>query len=71
MIGYKRSIPERLSRSQVRMGRGSPHCEQLYEQIVLQFKNNISQRTISSGFHHLQSIISSKDSENLEKSLHV
>uniref|UniRef100_A0A3B3Z7C8 C2H2-type domain-containing protein n=1 Tax=Periophthalmus magnuspinnatus TaxID=409849 RepID=A0A3B3Z7C8_9GOBI len=29
MIGYKRSIPEGLSHSQARMGRGSPHCEQL------------------------------------------
>ena len=35
MIGYKRSIPERVSRSQARMGRDSPLCEQLCEQIVI------------------------------------
>ncbi|KAF0030334.1 hypothetical protein F2P81_017065 [Scophthalmus maximus] len=46
-IGYKRSIPERLSRSQARIGRGSPLCEQLREQIVQQFKNNVSQCTIA------------------------
>ena len=40
MIGYKRSIPEKLSRSQARMGRGSPLCEQLCEQIAQPFKNN-------------------------------
>ena len=36
-------------------------------------KNNVPQRTIARnlGFHHLRSIISSKGSENLEKSLHV
>uniref|UniRef100_A0AAR2KV54 Tc1-like transposase DDE domain-containing protein n=1 Tax=Pygocentrus nattereri TaxID=42514 RepID=A0AAR2KV54_PYGNA len=33
MTGYKGSIPERLSRSQARMGRGSPLCEHLREQI--------------------------------------
>uniref|UniRef100_A0AAR2M5U8 Tc1-like transposase DDE domain-containing protein n=1 Tax=Pygocentrus nattereri TaxID=42514 RepID=A0AAR2M5U8_PYGNA len=33
MIGYKGSIPERLSLSQAKMGRGSPLCEQLHEQI--------------------------------------
>ena len=47
MIGYKRSIPKRLSCSQARMGRGSPLCEQLREQIVQQFKNNVSQRAIA------------------------
>ena len=41
LIGYKRSFPE--SRSQARMGRGSPLCEQLREQIVQQFENNVSQ----------------------------
>merc|ERR1712101_17518 len=47
MIGYKKSIPEWLSQSQARMGRGSPLCEQLREQIVEQFKNNVSQSTIA------------------------
>ena len=47
VIGYKRSIPERLSHSQARMGRVSPLCEQLPEQIVQQFKSNVSQRTIA------------------------
>uniref|UniRef100_A0AAR2KTJ8 C2 domain-containing protein n=1 Tax=Pygocentrus nattereri TaxID=42514 RepID=A0AAR2KTJ8_PYGNA len=41
---------------------------QLREQIIQQFKNNVSQRAIA---RNLQSIISSKDSENLEKSLQV
>ena len=36
-----------LSHSQARMGRGSPLCEQLREQIVEQFKNNVSQSTIA------------------------
>ena len=43
MIGYKSGFPEMLSHSQTRMGRGSPLCEQMREQIVEQFKNNISQ----------------------------
>ena len=47
MIGFKKSIHEGLSRSQARMGRGSPHCEQLHGQIVQQFKNNVSQREIA------------------------
>ena len=47
MIGYKRSIPERLSHSQARMGWGSPLCQQLHEKIVKQFNNNVSQRTIA------------------------
>ena len=47
MIGYKKSIPERLSHSQARMGRGSPVCEQLRVQIVKQFKNKVSQHTIA------------------------
>ena len=34
MIGYKISIPVRLSHSQARMGRGSPLCEQLREPIA-------------------------------------
>lgn len=36
-----------FSHSQRRMGRGSPLCEQMREQIVKQFKNNISQRAIA------------------------
>lgn len=39
MIGYKRSIPERLGRSQARTGRGSP-----------QFKNNVSQQALARNF---------------------
>ena len=41
MIGYKSSFPEMLSHSQTRMGRGSPLCEQMCEQIVQQFKGPI------------------------------
>ena len=47
MIGYKSSFPEMLSHSQTRMGRGSPLCEQMREQIVQQFKKNISQAAIA------------------------
>ena len=43
MIVYKSSFPEMLSHSQTRMGGGSPLCEQISEQTVEQFKNNISQ----------------------------
>jgi hypothetical protein len=40
MIGYKISIPKRLCHSQSRMGRGSPLCGELREQIAQQFRNN-------------------------------
>lgn len=51
---------------------GSPLCEQMCEQIVQKFKNNISLCTIARdlGFLHLQSV-TSKESKNLDKSLQV
>ncbi|XP_059187460.1 von Willebrand factor A domain-containing protein 5A-like isoform X2 [Centropristis striata] len=47
MAGSDRGVLQRLTSSQLRMGRGSPLCEELREQIVQQFKNNVSQRTIA------------------------
>ncbi len=51
------------SLSKVKMDSGSPICERVRKKIVEYFKNNVPQ--------HLQCIISSKDSEKLEKSLCV
>ena len=62
MIGYKISIPKRLCHSQSRMGRGSPLCGELREQIAQQFKNNVSQRTIA-----MNSGISSSTVHNIIK----
>ena len=45
-MGHKRSISERLSYSQARIGQGSLLCEQLHEQMVSQFENNVSENTI-------------------------
>ncbi|MEQ2283470.1 hypothetical protein AMECASPLE_011603 [Ameca splendens] len=73
MTGYKRSIAERLRHPQARMGQRSPLCEQLRDQTVQQFKTTFLNKQLQGiqGFHHLQLIISSKNSENLEKSLHI
>ncbi|KAJ0005972.1 hypothetical protein NQD34_015866 [Periophthalmus magnuspinnatus] len=74
MIRYKKSIPEGLSHSQVRMGRGSPLCEQLHEKIVQQSKNNVFQCTIARNLGISSSMVHNTDnidSENLEKSLHA
>ena len=64
MIGYKSSFPEMLSHSQTRMGRGSPLCEQMREQIVPQLKTNISQPAIARnlGISSSTVVISSKGS---------
>ena len=43
MIWYKSSIQERPSPLG---GRGSPVCQQMREQIIEMFKNNVSQRKI-------------------------
>ena len=46
MIWYKSSIQERPSPLGAKMGRGSPVCQQMHEQIIKMFKNNVSQRKI-------------------------
>ncbi len=67
MISYKRDVLERQSLSEVKMGRGSPICERERKKTVEYFKNtNVKLQRICKS-HHLQCIISSKDSEKLEK----
>ncbi len=66
MISYKRDVVERQSFSEVKMARGSPICERVCKKIV---EYNNLQRLCKS--HHLQCITSSKDSEELKKSLCV
>src|SRR4029434_3416306 len=44
MIWYKSSIQERPSLLGAKMARGSPVCQQMCEQIIEMFKNNVSQR---------------------------
>src|SRR4029434_10304122 len=46
MIWYRSSIQERPSPLGAKMGRGSPVCQQMHEQIIEMFKNNVSQRKI-------------------------
>lgn len=69
MTGYKRSIFEKQSLSEVKMGQGSPISERLHLKIVEQFQKNVPQRKRLWISHHLQYTISSEDSEKLEKSL--
>ena len=61
MIGYVISILERQSLSEIKMGRGSPICENLHLHIVEPFQNNVPQRKIVKTYvkisHHLQYII--------------
>ncbi len=47
MISYKRDVLERLSLSEVKMGRGSPICEWVCKKIVEYFKNNVTQGQIA------------------------
>ncbi len=48
MISYKRDVLERQSLSEVKMGRGSPICERVRNnKIVEYFKNNVPQRHIA------------------------
>ncbi len=65
MISYKRDVLERQSLSEVKMGRGSPICEECVKKIVEYFKNNVPQHQIAKALqsHHLQCITSSKDSD--------
>jgi len=60
MIGYKKSILERQSLSEVKMGLCTPICEKLQLQFVEQFQNNAPQCKIvkamnisSSTAHHI------------------
>ncbi len=55
------------SLSEVKMGRGSPICERLWNTLKTMFLNFILQRLCKS--HHLQCIKSSQDSDKLEKSV--
>ncbi len=75
MIGYKKSLSEWQCLSEVKMGRGSPIPPMLRRNILEQYQKGVSQRKIAKSlklqYHHLQCIISSKDSENLEQSLCV
>ncbi len=73
MIGYKKSLSEWQCLSEVKMGRGSPIPPMLRRKIVEQYQKGVSQRKLQRvwSYHHLQCIISSKDSENLEQSLCV
>ncbi len=70
MISYKKDVLERQSLAEVKMGRGSPICERvrkrLWNTLKTTFLNVKLQRLCK--YHHLQCIISSKDSEKLEKS---
>ncbi len=47
MISYKRDVLEWQSRSEVKIGRGSPICERVRKKIVEYFKNNVPQRQIA------------------------
>ncbi len=47
MISYKRDVLERLSFSEVKMGRGSPILESATFSYVEYFKNNVPQRQIA------------------------
>ncbi len=47
MISYKRDVLERQSRSELKMGRGSPICEKVRKKIVEYFKNNVPQHQIA------------------------
>ncbi len=73
MIGYKKSLSEWQCLSEVKMGRGSPIPPMLRRKIVEQYQKGVSQKKLQRvwSYHHLQCIISSKDSENLEQSLCV
>ncbi len=62
MISYKRDVLERLSLSEVKMGRGSPICERVHQKIVEYFKNNVPQRQIAKALQ-----ISSSTEHNIIK----
>ena len=57
MIWYKSSIQERPSPLGAKMGRGSPVCQQMREQIIEMFKNNVSQRKIGRDLDILPSTV--------------
>src|SRR4029434_7121580 len=57
MIWYKSITQERPSPLGVKMGRGSPVCQQMREQIIKMFKNNVSQRKIGRDLDILPSMV--------------
>ena len=57
MISYKSSIQERPSPLVAKMGGGSPVCQQMQEQIIEMFKNNVSQRKIGRDLDILPSTV--------------
>ncbi len=73
MVSYKRDVLERqsLSEAKISKGWGSPICERVCNKIVEHFKNNIPQHQTAKALQISSSTVhkSSKDSENLEKSL--
>ncbi len=74
MVSYKRDVSERKSLSEVKMGRGTAICERVHEKIVENFKNNVPRCQIAKALQISSSTVDnifSKDSEKLEKSLHV
>ncbi len=73
MIGYKKSLSEWQCLSEVKMGRGSPIPPMLRRKIVSNIRKEFLREKLQRvwSYHHLQCIISSKDSENLEQSLCV
>ncbi len=74
MVSYKRDVSERKSLSEVKMGRGTAICERVHEKIVENFKNNVPRCQIAKDLQISSSTVDnifSKDSEKLEKSLHV
>src|SRR4029434_7358530 len=57
MIWYKSSIQERPSPLGAKMGQGLPVCQQMREQIIEMFKNNVSQRKIGRDLDILPSTV--------------
>src|SRR4029434_6533978 len=60
MIWYKSITQERPSPLGVKMGRGSPVCQQMREQIIKMFKNNVSQTKIGRDLDIVPSAVSNK-----------
>ncbi len=72
IISYKNDVLERQSLSEVNMDIGSPICERVRKKIVEYLKKMLLKVKLQRlcKYHNLQCIKSSKDSENLEKSVH-
>ena len=57
MIGYKKSLSERQSLSEVKMGRGSPIPPMLRRKIVEQYRKEVSQRKIAKSLKLSSSVV--------------